>query len=353
MTIPAIHSHVLSTILRGNVTRRGVVRGAAAGGLAVAAGGLHPGMRALAGQATPAPEPSYGYTLGTFDLRVIRDGWIGFPAPIFAINAPPEALSEAVAEAGQTMDLFALDLQVLLIDTGDHLVLIDPGAGLPTPAIGPVLAAMSVEGFAGETGHLIPALQAEGIAPEDIDVVIFTHLHVDHISGAADTTGQPAFPNARYVTSQAEYDYWSAGPDLAEVYGSDVFKMFFRNSALGIIETLGDRLERVEPNTEIVPGITVIPASGHTPGHMAVEISSVGQTLLHVGDAAADPVLHLQHPEWFISFVSWPAKESLTRRQLFDRAADQNLLVQTVHFPYPGVGRVTRDGDGWLWQPEV
>jgi glyoxylase-like metal-dependent hydrolase (beta-lactamase superfamily II) len=211
---------------------------------------------------------------------------------------------------------------------------------------------MSVEGFAGETGKLIPTLQAEGISPEDIDVVIFTHLHVDHISGAADTAGQPAFPNARYVTSQADYDYWSAGPSLAEVYGSDVFKMFFRNSALGIIDVLGDRLERVEPPTEIVPGITVIPAPGHTPGHMAVEITSGEDTMLHVGDAAADPVLHLEHPDWFISFVSWPAQEMLTRREIFNRAADENLLVQTVHFAYPGVGHVTRDGDGWLWESE-
>lgn len=328
------------------------MRGLAAGSMVVAAGGLHPTTRTSAFQASPAPEPAYRYSVGTFDLRVIQDGWIAFPAPTFAINAPPQELAEAVEQAGQTMDMFALDLQVLLIDTGEHLVLIDPGAGLPTPAIGPVLAAMSVEGFAGETGKLIPTLQAEGIAPEDIDVVIFTHLHVDHIAGAANTSGQPAFPNARYVTSQAEYDYWSTGPSLAEVHGSDVFKMFFRNSALGIIDVLGDRLERVEPPTEIVPGITVIPAPGHTPGHMAVEITSGADTMLHVGDAAADPVLHLTHPDWFISFVSWPAQEMLTRRQLFDRAADANLLVQTVHFAFPGVGRVARDGDAWSWQPE-
>ena len=353
MNSPNTHHSRLSSILAEGATRRAVMRGLAGGSLTVAAGGLHPTMRASAGQASPTPEPVYRYTLGTFDVRVIRDGWIAFPASVFAINAPPQELADAVADAGQSLDMFALDLQVLLIDTGDHLVLIDPGAGLPTPQIGPVLAAMSVEGFAGETGRLIPALEAEGISPGDIDTVIFTHLHVDHIAGAADTAGQPAFPNARYVTSQAEYDYWSTGPDLAEVYGSDVFKMFFRNSALGIIEVLGDRLELVEPNTEIVPGITVISAPGHTPGHMAVEVTSGGETLLHVGDAAADPVLHLVHPDWFIAFVSWPAREALTRRQIFDRAADENLLVQTVHFAYPGVGRVTRDGSGWLWQPEA
>lgn len=345
------HLDTLGSLERKEVSRRTVMRGLAGGGLAIAAGNGLARVGAAA-QATPPAEPAYRYQVGDFDLRVIRDGWIAFPASTFAVNASPQALEEAVAEAGQTMEMFALDLQVLLIDTGEHLVLVDPGAGLPTPAIGPVLAAMSVEGFAGETGHLIPTLQAEGITPEDIDVVIFTHLHVDHISGAADTAGQPAFPNARYVTSQAEYDYWSAGPDLSEVYGSDVFKMFFRNSALGIIDVLGDQLELVEPNTEIVPGITVIPAPGHTPGHMAVEITSGEETMLHVGDAAADPVLHLKHPEWFISFVSWPAQEMLTRRAILNRAADENLLVQTVHFAYPGVGRVTRDGDAWSWQPE-
>lgn len=339
-------------VAREELSRRAIMKGVAAGGVLAATGGWRRASEIAAGQTTPAPEAAFRYSLGSFDLRVIRDGWIGFPAPTFAINAPPQELGNAVAEAGQTMELFALDLQVLFIDTGEHLVLIDPGAGLPTPAIGPVLAAMSVEGFAGETGRLIPTLQAEGIAPEDIDVVLFTHLHVDHIAGAADTAGQPAFPNARYVTSQAEYDYWSVGASLSEVYGSDVFKMFFRNSALNVIDVLGDRLEMVEPTIEIVPGVTVIPAPGHTPGHMAVEISSGGETMLHVGDAAADPVLHLKHPDWFISFVSWPAQEMLTRRALFNRAADENLLVQTVHFAYPGVGRVTRDGDAWAWQPE-
>lgn len=291
--------------------------------------------------------------MGTFDVRVIRDGWFAFPAPVFAINAPPQALAEAVAEAGQTMDMFALDLLVLLVDTGDHLVLIDPGAGLPTPEIGPMLAAMQAEGFAGETGGLQVALQSEGIVPEDIDTVIMTHLHVDHLLGAAGPMGQPAFPNARYVVNQAEYDFWSAGPTLAELPGSETFKMFFREGARGTLAVIQNNLELIQLPVEVVPGITAMPAVGHSPGHMAVEIASGGETLLHVGDAAADPVLHLKHPDWFISFVMWPAMEMITRRQLFDRAADENLLVQTVHFTYPGVGRVTRDGDGWLWQPET
>lgn len=115
---------------------------------------------------------------------------------------------------------------------------------------------------------------------------------------------------------------------------------------------LKDSLEIVEPDTEVVPGVKLIPAIGHTPGHMAVEVTSEGETLLHIGDAAADPVLHLQHPDWFIAYVVWPAMEMLTRRQLFDRAADENLLVQTVHFTFPGVGRVTKQDGGWLWVPE-
>lgn len=198
MKIPRTHLNPFSSVLMEDLSRRDLLHGLAAGSLLVAAGGLRPITRASAGPATPVSTPAYRYPLGTFDMRTIYDGWFAFPAPVFAINAPPQELAQALGETEQSMERFALDLLVTHIDTGDHQVLIDPGAGLPTPEIGPMLAAMQAEGFAGQTGQLLPTLQAEGVAPEDIDTVILTHLHVDHLLGAAGPAG-PAFPNARYV----------------------------------------------------------------------------------------------------------------------------------------------------------
>ncbi|MFP5372491.1 MAG: MBL fold metallo-hydrolase, partial [Actinomycetes bacterium] len=142
----------------------------------------------------------------------------------------------------------------------------------------------------------------------------------------------------------------SGGPSLAELPIPDDFTRLFREGAKGTLAALLGKLEQVEPGTEVVPGVAVVAAPGHTPGHLAVETASGGERLLHIVDAARDPVVHLQHPDWFFASDNWPAQAILTRRQLFDRAAEEGLLVQTYHFAFPGVGRVTKDGDGWLWE---
>ena len=98
----------------------------------------------------------------------------------------------------------------------------------------------------------------------------------------------------------------------------------------------------------------MLEAYGHTPGHLAVEIASSGEGFLHVVDAATDPVLSLRHPDWFgAPEKNWPARALATRRALLDRAATEGLMVQTYHFPFPGLGRVAQDGDGWRWEAVV
>jgi glyoxylase-like metal-dependent hydrolase (beta-lactamase superfamily II) len=214
-------------------------------------------------------------------------------------------------------------------------VLIDTGFGANAPT----------------TGYLLPALEAEGIAAGDIDVVLLTHLHADHFGSVADAAGKPAFPNARYLINRAEYEFWWAEPSLVELPIPDDFKTLFREGAKGALVALEGALEQIEPGDEIAPGVTTLAAPGHTPGHLAVEVESDGERLLHIVDAAGDPVLHLQHPDWFFAPDNWPGQEILTRRQLFDRAAQEELLVLTYHFAFPGLGHVRPDGDGWLWEP--
>jgi glyoxylase-like metal-dependent hydrolase (beta-lactamase superfamily II) len=281
------------------------------------------------------PTGSYRFAVGDLACWVFDDGDYAMPAPFLAVNAPPAELAASVAALGQPMDAFATTMNNLLVRTGDQLVLVDTGFGAYSP----------------ETGKLLPALAAAGFAPEDIDVVLLTHLHADHFAGALDADGEPVFPRARYLIDRSEYAFWSDEPDLAELPLPDAFKQTFRQGAKGVLTGLGGKIEQIEPGTEIAPGITVLAAAGHTPGHLAVELGSGGETLLHVVDAAADPVLGLQHPDWFIAPDLWPAQALATRRALFDRAAEERLLVLAYHFAFPGLGHVTADGDDWLWEP--
>ena len=115
---------------------------------------------------------------------------------------------------------------------------------------------------------------------------------------------------------------------------------------------MGSNLEQIAPGDEIVPGVIAIDAKGHTPGHLAVEIASDGEGMIHLVDAAHVPEIHLTNPDWFMVADNWPAWSITTRNMLLGRAAEENLLVATYHFAFPGIGRVRKDEIGWIWTPD-
>jgi glyoxylase-like metal-dependent hydrolase (beta-lactamase superfamily II) len=330
-------SPLSSTMHASDLSRRDLLRGAVAGGVVASLGGvLRFAPPAAARQSTPAagaPPATHRLSVGQIDVLILADGLFPGPVNLFAVNAPEAEL----AEDGLTpTDEFSLSVQPLLVETGGQRVLLDTGIG----ALGPA------------PGTLMAALETEGIAPEEIDVVLITHMHSDHFGGALDASGAPVFPNARYLINAVEQEFWSSNPSLGELIVPDDMKEQFRQPIDAALAAFEGMIEQIAPGDEIAPGVVAVDARGHTPGHLAVEISSDGETLLHIVDAAHVPEIHLAHPEWFMAADNWPAWSVTTRKALFDRAADENLLVSTYHFPFPGVGRVTRDEIGWIWTDE-
>lgn len=268
----------------------------------------------------------YRFKVGAFDCTVFSDGTElqsdEETPPLEFVNSTPEEVIETHRAYTQATGdpATAFSMNVLMIDTGEHRVLVDTGCGPESARAG--------------TGNLLPLLSAAGISTDDIDTVIITHAHWDHVDGNTDGHGKPTFPNARYVISQTEWDEVQREPSDSD-----------RKQILSI----PDRFERVPMDAEIVPGVRAVPIPGHTLGQIGLLIESNGERLLHTADAFHHPV-ELYRPEWYFDFDADPEATVSTRRQLLDMAAREHLPVVTYHLSFPGVGHIQAEGDHWTWR---
>ncbi len=278
---------------------------------------------------------SYHFKVGTFECILVNDGTLAYtePASVHFANAPLDRLEQALHAYNIQLDQWKewiSPLPCLVIKTGEHLVLVDTGLG-------------HID-WGPNAGKLLTSLQSEGIMPDDIDTVILTHAHGDHIGGTTDSEGNAAFPKAQYFLRKEEWDFWTSETTLA--HPDHNWMTFFVDRNLLPIK---DRVRLVEQDKEIVPGIHNLFAPGHTPGNMALAVVSGGEQLLCLGDIITHPI-HLEQPEWHISPDCDPKQSVLTRRRLLRRAADDHTLIFAFHFDFPGLGYAHAQEEAWKWQ---
>ena len=279
---------------------------------------------------------AYRFQVGRFSCTAIRDAAPFYPIAIFLTNLTKEQYEPWLRQRGEDLEHVALPYTCLLIDTGRERVLVDTGAGMDTST--------------PNHGKLLPLLRAEGVEPDEIGTVILSHGHPDHIGGSLNEAGQTAFPNARYVMLRKEWDFWMSNPSLAELGVDEGFGQHMLASAQKNLPGIQAQLDLVDPDKEIVPGIIAIAAFGHSPGQMALDISSAGQRLLFVADAIVLP-LHLEYPETIGVTDHVPNETVATRIRLLEKAASENCLVATSHLAFPGLGHVAPKRDRWEWRP--
>jgi len=272
---------------------------------------------------------NYHFRVGAIECVALSDGSEVTPAEDVVRGIPSEQWRQALVERGYSPTEATVYFNCLYIQAGQHRILVDAGWG---------------QGGERRTGTLLDRLQDEDIAPADIDTLIITHFDADHVGGIVTADNQLTFPNAGYVLLQDAWDFWSNEAIVAK------WPPFLTANARKVLPLLQGRVQVVEPGAEFLPGFQLIPAPGHRPGHTAIAMASAGQTLFHLADVAGHPVL-MEHPAWPWAFDAHPDQAEKDKALILDQAAARHALVFGSHLPFPGVGHVAPQGDGWRWQP--
>lgn len=297
-----------------NISRRAALAGAAALPLVAASSGV---ARAGAEMKGVAMSPFNRVKVGGFEVTTLLAGTRAVEGPhnIFGLNVDADTFAAVSAEANLPTDISQFFFTPTVVNTGSELVLFDTGLSA-----------------AGTTS----ALEAAGYTADQIDVVVITHMHGDHIGGITTEDGSLTYANARLVTGRAEFDAWAKADN-------DNFK--------AKIAPFADQFAFLEDGADVASGLTAMAAFGHTPGHMTYMVEDGGTQLVIGADFANHYVWSLAHPDWEVKFDMDKAAAAATRRRVLDMMATDKTAFIGYHMPWPGVGYVEKRGDGFAYAP--
>lgn len=271
------------------------------------------------------------FALGQFEVTCLFDGGMQMPAaniPRFFPDADLAELERLRDKAFRLEEGLHQPVGSYLVNTGRNLILVDSG-GHPAVMV--------------NTGRMMEAFRATGYRPEDVDTVLLTHVHPEHALGLVGEGGTRAFPKALVWLTEEDHALWTAENAVSRVPQGQRFV----DAALRALAPYRGEHTRLYPmnrTQEIVPGVTVVPGAGHTPGHVAYRFSSGASQMLIWGDVTHQTVIQLAKPRWRLG-IDVDADAAVTSRlRTLDMLATDRILVGGVHLPWPGVGRIVREG---------
>jgi glyoxylase-like metal-dependent hydrolase (beta-lactamase superfamily II) len=274
------------------------------------------------------------FELGDAEVTVVSDGPLplGDPSGTFT-GVPKEEVKKMLTDNFLNPDNVVLEQNSPVVNTGDKLILFDTGMGT-SQAFGPT------------TGRQQKSLAEAGIKASDIDAVVLSHAHIDHIGGIVGADDKPLFPNAQYYISQADFDYWTDEGKLGSPLKD--FVVHARKNLLPV----RDRLVFFKDGQEFLPGVQAMAAPGHTVGHHMFMVTSNGKSFAFLGDLTHHAVLLLERPLMEFSYDTDPKQSAQTRVKMLTMLAANKIPVMSYHFAWPGYGHVAKNGEGFRYYPE-
>lgn len=297
-------------------------------------------LTGFATQAAPAQVKTqvpgyYRHAIGSYEVTALYDGYVDLDTKLLKGMRAEQVQSLLARMFLQSSKGVQTAVNAYLVNTGDKLVLVDAG---------------SASCFGPSLGQVQDNLRAAGYKPEDVDTVLLTHLHPDHLCGVLDKAGKPAFPNATVWAAQEDVDFWLNEKVAAAAPEGN--KPFFQ-MAMAAAKPYQDagRLRSFKAGDTLIPGVSVVSTHGHTPGHSSYLFTSGGQNLLVWGDIVHSHAVQFMHPEVSLEFDVDQKAAIATRKALFERAARAGWAIAGAHLPFPGLGHMRKDAKGYAWVP--
>jgi glyoxylase-like metal-dependent hydrolase (beta-lactamase superfamily II) len=323
-----------------DLSRRDLLAGAAAIGAASVLPLTSQEARATAPAATAQAPGFYRYKVGSIECTSINDGARTFPLPdTWVTNVSKDQAIAAAEAAYMPKGMVTVPFNPQLINSGGKLILLDCGNGIS-----------AFDATKGQAGRLMQNLAAAGIDPKSIDVVLMSHLHPDHTNGIRAADNSMAFPNAEIMVPAKDWDFWMSDDNAAKAESNPMMKNYFAN-VKKIYTGIEKKVTKYDWDKEVVPGLTSIGTPGHTPGHTSFALASGNSKILIAADVTNIPEFFLRNPDWHVAYDADPEMAQKTRHKFYDMASAEKATVVGFHFPFPAVGHVEKDGNGYRLVP--